>query len=56
MASEVDIDGQQVQGILAAVAPIVGTPRVAAAAINITHALGLAIDIAELEEDPEADV
>jgi DNA-binding IclR family transcriptional regulator len=56
MASEVDIDGQQVQGILATAAPIVGTPGVPAAAINITRGLGLAIDIAELEEEAEADV
>jgi hypothetical protein len=56
IASEVDVDAGQVQGILAAVAPIVGTARVAAASINIARALGLAIDVAELEEEAEADV
>jgi hypothetical protein len=51
MASEVDIDGEQVQGILAAVAAIVGTACaaivgtacVAAATINIARARGLAM-------------
>jgi hypothetical protein len=38
-----------VRGVLTAVAPIVGTPKVVAAAGNIARALGLAIDLAELE-------
>ena len=37
--------------MLAAIAPIVGTARVAAATGNIVRALGLAIDVAELEAD-----
>ena len=41
-ASEVGVDEEQVQGVLAAVAPIVGTPRVAAAGGNIARVLGLA--------------
>ena len=56
IASEVDVDAEQVQGVLAAVAPIVGTARVAAAAVNIARALGLAIEVADLEEESEADV
>jgi 4-carboxymuconolactone decarboxylase len=56
MAAEVDIDGEQVQGVLAAVAPIVGTARVAAATGNIARALGLAIEVAELEKEAQADV
>ena len=40
-ASEVGVDEEQVQGVLAAVAPIVGTPRVAAAGGNIARVLGL---------------
>ena len=56
VASDVDIDGEQVRGILAAVAPIVGTARVASATGNIARALGVAIEIAELEEEAEADV
>lgn len=55
VASDVDIDGEQVRGILAAVAPIVGTARVASATGNIARALGLALDLAELEEEAEAD-
>ena len=54
MASEIDIDAEQVRAVLAAVAPIVGTARVASAAGNIARALGLALDLAELEE-AEAD-
>ena len=56
MASEVDIDAEQVRAVLAAVAPIVGTARVASAAGNIARALGLAIDVAELDEEAEADI
>jgi len=55
MASETDIDAEQVRAVLAAVAPIVGTARVASAAGNIARALGLALDLAELEEEAEGD-
>ena len=54
MASEIDIGAEQVRAVLAAVAPIVGTARVASAAGNIARALGLALDLAELEEEAEA--
>ena len=46
-AGDLDIDPEQVRGVLAAVAPIVGTPRVASATGNIVRALALA----ELEEE-----
>ena len=49
-AGEVDVDAEDVQGVLLALAPIVGTARIASAATKLTRALGLAIDIAELEE------
>jgi hypothetical protein len=39
---------------LTAIAPIVGTPRIAAAAGNMVRALGFAIDIASMEDDEEA--
>jgi hypothetical protein len=55
MASEIDVDAEQVRAVLAAVAPIVGTARVASAAGNIARALGLALDLAELEAEAEAD-
>ena len=50
MDAGVTID--QIQGILVAVAPIIGTPRTASAALNITEALGIVI--AELEDEEEA--
>lgn len=48
-AGEVDVDAEEIRGVLAAIAPIVGTPRVAAATGNIVRALGIALDLAELE-------
>ncbi len=48
-AGQAGIDDEQVRGVLAAVAPIVGTARVAAAAGNIAQALGLALEL-EAEE------
>ncbi len=49
-ASEVDVNADTVQGILTAVAPIVGTTRVLQAQGAILRALGLAIEAAVLEE------
>lgn len=43
-AGDVGIDGDAVQDVLAAVAPIVGSARVAAATGNIVRALGFALD------------
>jgi 4-carboxymuconolactone decarboxylase len=50
-ASDLGIGEDQVRGVLAAVAPIVGTARVTAATGNIVRALGLALEMAELEAD-----
>ena len=47
-AAEVGIDVEKLRGILAAVAPIVGTARVASATANIVEALDIAIEVAEL--------
>ena len=44
-AGEQGIDTDQVQGVLTAVAPIVGAPRVASAVTHMAQALGLAIDL-----------
>jgi 4-carboxymuconolactone decarboxylase len=52
-ASEVGLDAEQIRGVLAAIAPIVGTPRVAAATGKIVDALDVAIEIAELEDQSE---
>ena len=46
--ADVGIDADRVRGVLAAVAPIVGTARVASATGKIVDALGVAIDVAEL--------
>jgi alkylhydroperoxidase/carboxymuconolactone decarboxylase family protein YurZ len=53
VASELGIDVEDVRGILAAVAPIVGTPRVVTATGNIMRALGFAIELEELKEEFE---
>ena len=49
-AAETGLELEQVRGVLAAVAPIVGTARVVSATGNIVRALGLALESAELEE------
>jgi 4-carboxymuconolactone decarboxylase len=51
VAGEIGIDAEQVRGVLAAVAPIVGTARVASATGNIARALEVAIEVAEFEEE-----
>jgi len=51
VAGDLDIDPDQVRGVLAAVAPIVGTARVAAATGRIVEALAVALEVAELEDD-----
>ena len=53
-ASEIGIDAEQVRGVLAAIAPIVGTARVASATGKIVKALAVAIEVAE-EEAEEAE-
>ena len=49
-AAELGVGLDDVRGVLAAVAPIVGTPRIVHAAGNIYRALGAAYELAELEE------
>jgi alkylhydroperoxidase/carboxymuconolactone decarboxylase family protein YurZ len=49
-ALEVGITVEDVQGILVAVAPIIGTPRIVAAASHLFEALGFAIGL-EAEAD-----
>jgi alkylhydroperoxidase/carboxymuconolactone decarboxylase family protein YurZ len=51
VASEIGLEAEDVRGILAAVAPIVGTPRVASATGNIYRALGAAYELAEFAEE-----
>jgi hypothetical protein len=52
-AGEMGVGAEDVQGVLAAVAPIVGTPKVVSAAGKIVRALGLALDLAELAAEQE---
>jgi alkylhydroperoxidase/carboxymuconolactone decarboxylase family protein YurZ len=52
-ASEVGVDEGQVTGVLAAIAPIVGGPRVVSATGNIAEALGFAMEIGEAELDEQ---
>ena len=52
-AVDVGITLEDVQGVLIAVAPIVGTPRVVAATGNLASALGFALEMAEAEIEAE---
>jgi len=45
--ADVGIDADRVRGVLAAIAPIVGTARVASATGKIVEALDVAIEVAE---------
>jgi alkylhydroperoxidase/carboxymuconolactone decarboxylase family protein YurZ len=47
-AGEVGLDPERVRGVLAAIAPIVGTARVVSATGSIVKALALEIEVAEL--------
>ena len=51
-AGDLGVDAEQVRGVLAAVAPIVGTARVASATGKIASALEVAIEIAERGRRP----
>ena len=53
VAGDVGLDGETVRGVFAAVAPIVGTARVASAAVNVGRALGFAELVAEMELEEE---
>jgi hypothetical protein len=52
-AADFDIDPERVRGVLTAIAPIVGTARVASATDNIVEALAVAIEVAEVEREAE---
>ena len=55
-AGKVGVDEEQVRGVLTAIAPIVGTARVASAASKMVRALGLAIELGELEAEGEREL
>jgi alkylhydroperoxidase/carboxymuconolactone decarboxylase family protein YurZ len=51
-AQELEVDVDQVRGVLAAVAPIVGTARVVSATGNIVKALAIELELVEgLEQE-----
>ena len=52
-AMDAGVGVEQVQNILIAVAPIVGAPRTASAAMKITEALGIVIAAVEAEREGE---
>jgi hypothetical protein len=52
-AGEVGVSTEQIMGVLAGVAPIVGTTRIVSAAGGMVRALGEAIELAELAEYAE---
>jgi alkylhydroperoxidase/carboxymuconolactone decarboxylase family protein YurZ len=52
-AMDAGVTAKQVQDILIAVAPIVGTPRTVTAAAEITDALGIAVVALEAELEAE---
>lgn len=54
-ASEVGLGAEDVRGVLAAIAPVVGTTRVVAATGRIVLALGVAIEVASAQLDDELD-
>ena len=50
-AAEAGVDADDVRGVLTAVAPIVGTARIASATSKIVQALAIEIELAELEAE-----
>ena len=54
-ATDAGLTLEDVQDVLVAVAPIVGTSRVVSAAANIAEGLGLVIALAEAELEAELD-
>jgi hypothetical protein len=49
--SDVGLTVDDARGVLTAIAPIVGTARTASALANIALALGLALDLAEADDE-----
>jgi alkylhydroperoxidase/carboxymuconolactone decarboxylase family protein YurZ len=54
-AGDVGVTTEQIMGVLAGVAPIVGTTRVVAAADGMVKALGAALELSELAQYADAD-
>jgi alkylhydroperoxidase/carboxymuconolactone decarboxylase family protein YurZ len=54
-ADQAGLDVEQIRGVLAAIAPIVGTARVVSASARMVDALGVALDIAVAEAELDAE-
>jgi hypothetical protein len=55
-AEQAGLTAADIEGIMIAVAPVVGTPRVMSAAGQILRALGFAIAVSDAEMGDQADV
>jgi alkylhydroperoxidase/carboxymuconolactone decarboxylase family protein YurZ len=55
-AERAGLTAEDIEGVLIAVAPVVGTPRVISAAGHILRALGFAIAVGDTKVDDQADV
>ena len=53
VAADTGVDVEQVRGVLTAVAPIVGTARVATATARIADALEIGLEVAEIEAEQQ---
>ena len=53
VGSDFGLDEQNARDVLTAIAPIVGTTRTVSALSKIARALGLALDMIELEDEAE---
>lgn len=51
LASDLGVDLEKIQGVMVAVAPIVGSARVASAAGNMLRGIGLEVALEEAEEE-----
>ena len=54
VAGELGLTVEDARGVLTAIAPIVGTSRVAAATVRIVEAVDVAIEVAEMNTDEDA--
>jgi hypothetical protein len=52
LAGETEVSAEDVQGMLAAIAPIVGSARVASAAGKMVRALGIELALSDLADEP----
>jgi 4-carboxymuconolactone decarboxylase len=53
---ELELGLEEVRGVLTAIAPIVGTPRVASATGHIVEAVGIALEVASAEQAAAGDL